>query len=160
MFSQELFGKVSSMVMSMGSDRTLSAEELAEVVSTLVNVAERQQYVCEELLDQLKTALNAFESRTTELTRDMPNEIAQRAAQKVLEGIDASVTRSVTDVLRPVETKAQTLLGAMEEPVAMYRRVAQHWVVRYPVSTIIFVACLSGLVSAVLVVLAMMIGIV
>jgi hypothetical protein len=59
-----------------------------------------------------------------------------------------------------VETKAQTLLGAMEEPVVMYRRVAQHWVVRYPVSTIIFVACLSGLVSAVLVVLAMMIGIV
>jgi hypothetical protein len=141
----------------MGNDKTLSAkelEDLAETASTLVDLARQQQYDCGELLRKLGTEVNRFESRTAELVRNMPNDIAQQAAKDVVKSIDASVTQSVAAVLGPVETKVQTLLSALEEPVATYRRVAQHWIVRHPVVTIILFACLSGLVSAILVVLA------
>ena len=115
----------------------LSAEELedlAETASTLVDLAKKQQYVCDDLLGQLTTMLNALDRGTKELTRDMPNNIARQAAQEVVEGIDASVarsveaavTRSVANVLRPVEAKVQTLLRALEEPVATCRYVARH----------------------------------
>jgi uncharacterized protein YaaW (UPF0174 family) len=132
--------------MSMGNDRTLSAEQLAVAASTLVDRATIQQDTCDELLRKLETALNAFDRSTTELTRDMPNKIAKQAAQDVVQRIADEVKRSVTDVLRPAEAKAQTLLSAMEEAVATYRSAA--W-------RCIFVACLSGAASAVLVVLAM-----
>jgi hypothetical protein len=149
----------------------LSAEELedlAQTASTLVDLAKKQQYVCDDLLGQLTTTLNALDRGTKELTHDMPNNIARQAAQEVVKGIDASVarsvdaavTRSVAEVLRPVEAKVQTLLRGMEEPVATFRRVARNPVLRYPFPTVIAFACLSGSVSAVLVVLAMKIGIV
>ena len=137
-------------------------EDLAQTASTLVDLAKRQQYVCDDLLSKLSTMLNDLDRGTKELTREMPNNIAGQAAQEVVKGIDASVarsvdvavTRSVANVLRPVEAKVQTLLRALEEPVATCRYVAQHPVVRYPVLTMIGFACVSGLFSA-LVVLAM-----
>jgi hypothetical protein len=73
--------------MDMGRYRTLSPEELGEVVSSLVKVATGQQDVCEELLGELKTALNALDCGITELKRDMPNKIAQQAAEKVVKDI-------------------------------------------------------------------------
>jgi hypothetical protein len=149
----------------------LSAEELedlAQTASTLVDLAKKQQYVCDDLLGQLTTMLNALDRGTKELTRDMPNNIARQAAQEVVKGIDASVaqsvdaavTRSVANVLRPVEAKVQTLLRALEEPVATCRYVARHPVVRYPVLTIIAFACVSGLFFAVVVLAMKLLGIV
>jgi hypothetical protein len=135
-------------------------EDLADTASTLVDLAKTQLYDCNQLLRKLETEVNRFESRTAELTRNMPPEIAKQAAEDVVKRIDASVTQSVANVLRPVERKAQTLLSELEEPVATYRRVMQHRIVQHPIVTIILFAGLSGLVSAVLVVLAMMIGIV
>jgi hypothetical protein len=149
----------------------LSAEELedlAQTASTLVDLAKKQQYVCDDLLGQLTTTLNALDRGTKELTHDMPNNIAGQAAQEVVKGIDASVarsvdaavTRSVAEVLRPVEAKVHTLLRAMEEPVATCRHVARHPVVRYPVPTVIAFACLSGSVSALVVLAMKLLGIV
>jgi hypothetical protein len=86
--------------MSMQNDRVLSADELGEVVSTLARLASRQQNNCDELLRKLETAVNTFESRTEELTRDMPNEIAKRAAQDVVQRIADEVKRSVTVALQ------------------------------------------------------------
>lgn len=144
----------------MGNDHTLSVEELALAASTLVRVAKGQQYECEELLGQLKTALKQLEHGTTELTRNMPNKIAQQAAKEVVQTIADLVTQKVADVLRPAEERAQTLLRAMDQSVAAYRSAARDAVK----TCIIFAcvsACLSGVVSAVLVVLVMkMVGIV
>src|SRR5215471_12200026 len=75
----------------------LSAEELedlAETASTLVDLAKKQQYVCDDLLGQLTTMLDALDRGTKEFTRDMPNNIARQAAQEVVKGIDASVAGS------------------------------------------------------------------
>jgi cytosine/adenosine deaminase-related metal-dependent hydrolase len=132
--------------MSMGNDHTLSAEELAVAASTLVRVAKGQQYECDELLDQLKTALKQLEHGTTELTRNMPNKIAQQAAKEVVQTIADLVTQKVADVLQPAEAEARTLLRTMENTVAEYRRAARNAVLR----------CIIASVSAVLVVLAMM----
>jgi uncharacterized protein YaaW (UPF0174 family) len=134
----------------MGDDRKLSADDLATAVSTLIDEATRQQDVSKELLCQLETARNTLQRGITELTRDMPNKIARQAAQEVVQGVADSITRSVADVLRPAEAKAQTLLSAMEQAAATYRRAARHAVV-----TCIIFACLSGSVSAILVVFAM-----
>jgi hypothetical protein len=149
----------------------LSAEELedlAQTASTLVDLAKKQQYVCDDLLGQLTTMLNDLDRGTKELTLDMPNKIARQAAKKVVKGIDASVaqsvdaavTQSVTNVLRPVEAKVQTLLRALEEPVATCRYVARHPVVRHPVLTIIAFACVSGLFFALVVRAMKLLGIV
>jgi hypothetical protein len=62
---------------SMRNDRIRSPEESAKVASTLVDVAEEQSEFVGKLLDQLKMALEEFDRRTIQLTRDMPNEIAQ-----------------------------------------------------------------------------------
>jgi len=148
--------------MSIGNDRTLSAEELAVAASTLVDKATIQQDFCDELLRKLETALNAFDRGITELTRDMPSNIAKQAAGEVVQKIADQVARKVADVLqhaeaktqallRAMEAKTQTLLKEMEEAATTYRSAA--W-------QCIFFACLSGSVSAILLVLAMkMIGI-
>jgi hypothetical protein len=107
--------------MSMGNDRILSAEQLALAASTLVDKATSQQDFCDELLRKLETALNAFDDRSKELTRDLPKEIAQKAAQKVVQEVAGSVAQKLADVLQPAESKAQTLLRAMEEAAATYR---------------------------------------
>jgi len=146
----------------MEDNRILSAEHQARLASTLLDAAVAQQdnvrnlrSKCDAVLGRLEMAMNHFESRTAELTRDMPNRIAQRAAERVVEEISDLVTQKVADVLQPMEARASTLLRAMEEPVATYRRVAQHPVVRHPLWTIIIFACFQGLLSAVLVVLIM-----
>jgi hypothetical protein len=79
----------------MGNDDTLSAEEMAEVASILVNVARNQQAVSDELLRKLETALDAIRAGTAELTRDMPNEIARQAARQVAQKIADNVARAV-----------------------------------------------------------------
>ena len=135
--------------MSMRSGRTLSPEELGEAVSTLVKVATGQQDDCDALLRRLETAVNDFAERT----RDMPNKIAQQAAQQVVERTADLVAQRVADVLRPAEEQVQTLLRAMEEAVAAYRSAAQD--ARNAVKTCIIRACIWGSVSACLVVLAM-----
>jgi hypothetical protein len=142
--------------MSMGNDRTLSAEDQAALASTLVDLAVIQQDKCKALLGEFETALNAFDCRTTELTRDMPDKIARQAAQKVVADIADFVTRKLEKVLQPAEQRAQNLLRAMDKAVAEYQRAA-----RKAVATCIIYGCTSGLASAVLVVLAMkMLGIV
>jgi hypothetical protein len=144
-------------LINMRNDQILSAEELedlAETASTLVNLAKQQQFDCDALLRKLETAMNAFESRTTELTLNMPNKIAQQAAQEVVARIDASVARSVADVLRPVETKAQTLLRAMDEAMAEYRRAAAEC--RRQARNAVLTCIIAAAVSAVLVLLATM----
>jgi CHASE3 domain sensor protein len=136
--------------MSMQNDRILSADELGEVVSTLARLASRQQNNCDELLRKLETAVNTFESRTVELTRDMPNKIAKRAAQDVVQRIADEVKRSVTDVLQPADAKAQTLLSAMEKAVEEYRRAAGEC------RSAVLICIIAAAVSAVLLILAMM----
>jgi hypothetical protein len=96
--------------MSIGNDRTLSAEELAVAASTLVDKATIQQDFCDELLRKLETALNAFDRGITELTRDMPSNIAKQAAGEVVQKIGDQVARKVADVLQPAEAKTQALL--------------------------------------------------
>ena len=125
------------------------------MASTLVDLAEEQSECVGKLLDQLRKKLEEFGDRTIQLTRDMPNRIAQKAAERVVEKISDLVTEKVADVLKPMEARASTLLSAMEEQVATYRRVAQHPVVRHPLWTIIILACFQGLLSVVLVVLIM-----
>jgi hypothetical protein len=131
--------------MSMEDDRILSTDELGEVVSTLARVAKRQQYDCDELLRKLETAVNAFESRTdellrkhetavtafesrtTELIRDMPEQIAPRAAEKVIRDIAGLVEHKVANVLQPAEAKVQTLLKEMKDEVVECRRAATEY---------------------------------
>jgi uncharacterized protein YaaW (UPF0174 family) len=139
--------------MNMGNDRTLSAEHQAKLASALVDAAVVQQDNIEKLLDQLKTAVDALDRGSRELTREMPNQIAKQAAKEVIQEIADSVSRKVADVLQPAEAKAQILLRAMEEAATTYRSAA--W-------RCIFFACLAGSVSAVvvLVVLVKMLGIV
>jgi hypothetical protein len=146
----------------MENNRTLSAEHQARLASSLLDAAVAQQDnvsnfmgKCDALLGRLETAMNAFESRTAELTRDMPSTIAREAATRVVQEIADLVTQKVADVLQPMEVRAQTLLRAMEEPIAIYRRVARHPVIRHPLWTVIIFACFQGLLSAVLVVLIM-----
>ena len=136
--------------MSMGNDRILSADELGEVVSTLARVAKRQQYDFDELLPKLDTSLIAFERGTTELTRDMPDKIAKQVVERIAD----QVSRSVTDVLRPAEEKAEALLNEVKDAVTTYRSAARDAVETYRSTArhcIIF-ACVSGLVTAVLIV--------
>jgi hypothetical protein len=109
------------------------------------------QRVCDELLRKLETALNALHSSTTKLTNDMPNKIAQQAAKEVVQRIADLVARRVEEVLRPAEGRAQALLSEMKEAAATYRREARH-----AVTTCIIFGSLSGAVSGVLVVLAIM----
>jgi len=144
----------------MRNDRIRSPEELARVAGTLVDVAEEQSDVSDKLLDKLKMALEEFDRRTTALTRDMPNNIARPAAAQVVREIADLVTGKVSNVLQPAEARLQNFLTAMEEPLATYRCLARHRIVRHPVLSLIIFACLSGFISAVLVVLAMRIGIV
>jgi len=134
----------------MGTDPNLSAEEWAEVASTLITVAERQQLVCEELLARLGTTLDETRRGTDELTRNAPGRIAHQAALKVVEGVGDSVKQSVADVLRPAEASSRTLLRAMEEAATTYQRAA-----RDAVLTCIVYACASAAGAAVLVVVLM-----
>jgi hypothetical protein len=138
--------------MSMGNDRALSAEQLAVAANALIDFAKGQQGVCDELLEQLKKDLKAFERGTNELTRDMPTKIARQTAHEVVQSIGDSVRQKVEAVLSPVEAKIQRLLRDIESAAEEYKRVS--WRV------LVLVACLSGLVSAVLVLaLAKRIGI-
>jgi hypothetical protein len=146
--------------MSMQNDRVLSADELAELVSTLARLGGRQQRNCDDLLGKLETAMNTFESRTGELTRDMPDEVAKRAAQDVVERIADEVKRSVKDVLQPADAKAQTLLSAMEKAVEEYRRAAAECLraaaeCRRKARNAVLTCFIAAAVSAVLVILAM-----
>src|SRR5690242_5231380 len=100
----------------MANDRTLSAEEQAVVASTLVDLAETQQDLCNDLLRRLDKAVDDFDQRTVdvadrqeelcdgllrrvdktaddfdqrtkELSRDMPIKIAQQAAKEAVQNI-------------------------------------------------------------------------
>ena len=147
--------------MSMGNDRTLSAEELAVAASTLVDKATIQQDFCDELLRKLETALNAFDRGITELTRDMPSNIAKQAAGEVVQKIADQVARKVADVLQPAEVKAQTLLSAMEKAVEEYRRAAAECQraaaeCRRETRSAVLTCVIAAAVSAVLVILAIM----
>ncbi len=73
--------------MSVRNDRTLSVEKLGIAVSNLVDAATEQQDICEKLLDQLRAATIELRTATTELTHNMPNKIAQQAAQGVVQKI-------------------------------------------------------------------------
>jgi hypothetical protein len=104
----------------MGNDQMREAEELedlAETASTLVDLAKQQRHDCDELLRKLEAAVNAFESRTTELIRDMPKQIAQRAAEIVVRDIADLAAHKVANVLQPAEAKVQTLLKEMKDEV-------------------------------------------
>jgi ABC-type transporter Mla subunit MlaD len=135
--------------MNMANDGLLSAEELedlAETASGLVDLAEKQQIICKDLLDNLEKALNALDQGTTELTRDMPSKIAHQAAQEVVKGIADLVAPRVEEVLRPAEARAQNLLSAIDKAVEEYRRAARNAVLKSMIAS----------VSAVLAVLAIM----
>jgi hypothetical protein len=106
--------------MSMANDRTLSAEDQVALASTLVDAAVAQQDEVEKLLGQAKTVLNA-------LTADIPNKIAQQAAEEVVQKIANLVTQKVADVLPPAEAKVQTLLKAMEDEVLECQRAAAEY---------------------------------
>jgi hypothetical protein len=134
----------------MGTDRHLSAEEWAEIASTLITVSERQQLVCEELLARLGTTLDETRRGTNELTRNAPGRIAHQAALEVIEGVGDSVKQSVADVLRPAEASSRTLVRAMEEAATTYKRAARDAVV-----TCTLYACASAAGAAVVTVLAM-----
>ena len=136
--------------MSMGNDRALSTEQLAIAASNLVDLAEERSDFSAKLLDQLQTALEEFNRRTTELTRDMPDKIAKQ----VVERIAGQVSQSAAGVLRPAEEKAQALLIEMKDAVTTYRSAARDAVETYRSTArhcTIF-ACISGLVTIVLVV--------
>jgi hypothetical protein len=136
--------------MSMGNDRDL--EELAATANALVDTAIIHEDLSDKLLRNLETALNALDSARTELTCVMPNEIAQQAAQKVVQSIADLVTRKLENVLEPAEQRAQNLLRAMNKAVEEYQRAAR--------KACIICGCTSGLTSAILVVFAMwMLGI-
>lgn len=101
--------------MNMANDGLLSAEELedlAETASGLVDLAEKQQIICKDLLDNLEKALNALDHGTTELTRDMPSKIAQQAAQEVVPKIADLITRKVATLQFriAVDTSSRRLL--------------------------------------------------
>jgi len=102
-------------------------EDLAETASTLVDLAKQQRHDCDELLRKLEAAVNAFESRTTELIRDMPKQIAQRAAEIVVRDIADLVAHKVAKVLQPAEAKVQTLLKEMKDEVVECRRAATEY---------------------------------
>jgi predicted esterase YcpF (UPF0227 family) len=102
--------------MSMRIDSTLSAEHQAKLASALVDAAVAQQ-------EKVESLLNALDRGTT----DMPNKIAQQAAQEVVQKIADLVTRKVADVLQPAEAKAETLLKAMEDEVAECRRAVAEY---------------------------------
>ena len=106
--------------MRMANDRTLSAEDQVALASTLVDAAVAQQDEVEKLLGQAKTVLNA-------LTADIPNKIAHKAAEVVVQKIANLVTQKVADVLQPAEAKVQTLLKAMEDEVAKCQRAAAEY---------------------------------
>jgi ABC-type nitrate/sulfonate/bicarbonate transport system substrate-binding protein len=95
--------------MSMGDDRTLSAEHQAKLASALVDAASAHQ-------EKVENLLNALDRGTT----DMPNKIAHEVVQRIAD----LVTQKVADVLQPAEAKAQTLLSQMEKAVEEYRRAA------------------------------------
>jgi hypothetical protein len=92
----------------------------------------------------------------------MPSKIAQQAAQEVVQKIADQVTRKVADVLQPAEAKTQALLRAMEAKTQTLLREMEEAATTYRSAAwrCVFFACLSGSVSAILVVLAMkMLGI-
>jgi hypothetical protein len=107
--------------MSVRNSRTLiTTEDQTALANSLVDTAVAQQDQVEKLLDQAKTVLSA-------LNTDIPNRIAQQAAQEVVQKIANLVTQKVADVMRPAEAKVQTLLKAMEDEVAKCQRAAAEY---------------------------------
>jgi hypothetical protein len=133
----------------MANHRTLSAEDaedLAETASTLVDAAVAQRDNCEAVLRKLETALNAVDRGATQLTRDIPNKIAQQAAQEVVRSIADLVTQKVAEVLQPAEAEARTLLREIKDAAADYRRAKRDAVL----------TCIIASALVVLVVIAVM----
>jgi hypothetical protein len=139
--------------MSMGNDRTLSAEHQAKLASALVDAAVTQQGNVKDLLAKAETVLNALDRGTTEMPKKIVHAVVQRIADLV--------TQKVADVLQPAEAKAQTLLRAMEAEVAECRRAAVEYrraaaECRREARNAVLTCIIAAAVSAVLVLLAIM----
>jgi DNA-binding FrmR family transcriptional regulator len=127
----------------------LSAQDWAEVVSELVDVATSQENRCEDLLNQLKAVISNLQG--------MPTTMARQTASLAVEGMAERVGLSVEKVLGPAEARAQNLLRSMDAArhtidasAESYRRV-----VRNAMGSCIVVACASAGVTTTLLVLGL-----